>query len=120
MLQENLRKRFSLEYPQYESKKSTITDDYNEVMLKIKEVIIGICLAGVVISRKMVTPIETRALKANNPNLLSEFEKYVVLTDMWIRGVLKSIGWIKRKGTTGRVEPSKKLLAEEKFTFQMT
>ena len=26
--------------------------------------------------------------------------------------------WVKRKGTTGKVEPSAQFLAEEKFTFQ--
>ena len=26
--------------------------------------------------------------------------------------------WVKRKGTTGKVEPSEKFLEEEKFTFQ--
>ena len=39
---------------------------------------------------------------------------------MWARGVLKSMDWVKRKGTTGKVEPSKQLLAEEKFSFQMS
>ena len=35
------------------------------------------------------------------------------------RGVLKSTNRVKRKGTTGKVEPSKQLLAEGKITFQM-
>ena len=39
---------------------------------------------------------------------------------MWARGILKSMDWVKRKGTTGKVEPSKQLLAEEQFTFQMS
>ena len=42
----------------------------DEMMLKIKEAIIGIRLAGAVISRKMVISIGTGALKANNPNSL--------------------------------------------------
>ena len=42
-----------------------------EVMLKIKEVIIGIRLAGAVISRKTVMSIGIGVLKANNPNSLS-------------------------------------------------
>ena len=36
----------------------------------------------------------------------------------WPRNVLKSMNWTKRKGTTGKVEPSKKFLEEEKCTFQ--
>ena len=84
------------------------------------EVIIGIHLAGPVISRKMVISIGAGVPKANNPNSLSEFGGNVILTYMWARGVLKSMNWVKRKGTTGKVEPSKQLLAEEKFTFQMS
>ena len=79
---EAARKRFSSKYLQYEFKRSTLEETNferpnkanDEVMLKTKEVIIGICIAGVVISRKMVIPIGTGALKANNPNSLSESE----------------------------------------------
>ena len=88
-------------------------------MLKIKEVIIGIRLAGSVISRKMVISIGKGVLKANNPNSLSEFGGHVTLTDDWARGVLNSMNWVKRKGTTGKVEPSPQFLVEEIFSFQM-
>ena len=40
------------------------------------------------------------------------------MTDRWARGVLEKLNWSKRKGTTGKVEPSSQFLAEEKFTFQ--
>ena len=36
----------------------------------------------------------------------------------WARNVLKYMNWTKRKVTIGKVEPSKKFLEEEKFTFQ--
>ena len=55
----------------------------DEVMLKIKEVIIETCLAEAVISRKMVISIETGVLKANNPNSLSELGGNVILSDLW-------------------------------------
>ena len=89
----------------------------DEVMLKIKEAVIGIRSAGALISRKVVISIGTRVLKANNRNLLSRFEGNVILTDMWARGVLKSMNCVKRIETTHEIEPSKQLLAEEKFTF---
>ena len=47
-----------------------------------------------------------------------EFGGGLELTENCARNVLKSINWTKRKGTAGKVEPSKKLLEEEKFTFQ--
>ena len=40
------------------------------------------------------------------------------MTDNWARGILKSMDWVKRKGTTGKLEPSAQFLAEEKFIFQ--
>ena len=52
--------------------------------------IIGIHLAGAVISQRMVIPIGTGVLKANNPSPLSESGENVTLTGMWARGVLKS------------------------------
>ena len=50
--------------------------------------------------------------------LLKEFGGNLVLRENWARKVLKSMDWIKRKGTTGKVKPSKKFLEKEKFTFQ--
>ena len=136
-------KRFSSKYPQYEFKRVTINNwkkkipkdqesgegnfinkigrpnkVNDEIMLKIKEIIVGIRLAGAAISQKMVIAIGRRVIKANNPSLLLEFEGSVTLTENWARGVLKNMNWVKRKGTTGKVEPSKQLLAEEKLTFQ--
>lgn len=60
-------------------------------MLKIKEVIIGICLA--VISQKMIILIGPGVLK---PNSFSEFEENVILTDTLVSRVLKSMDWVKR------------------------
>ena len=57
-------------------------------------------------------------VKANNPNTLKEYGGSLELTDRWARGVLEKLNWSKRKGTTGKVEPSSQFLAEEKFTFQ--
>ena len=68
--------------------------------------IIEIRLAGAVIWRKMVTSIGARVLTANNRNSLSEFGWNVILTDMWARGVLKSMDCDKRKGISEKMEPS--------------
>ena len=136
-------KCFSSKYPQYEFKQVTINNwkkkipkDHesgvgnfinkigrpnkvnNEIMLKIKEIIVGIRLAGAAISRKMVIAIGTEVIKVNNPSLLLKFGGSVTLTENWARGVLKNMNRVKRKGTTGKVEASKQLLAEEKLTFQ--
>ena len=53
----------------------------------------------------MVISFATGVMKANNPDSLSEFGGNVALPDMWTRSVLKSMNSVKRKGTTGKVEP---------------
>ena len=75
------------------------------MLQKIKEVVIGVKLSGTVISSKMVISIGNRVLKANDPNTLSEFGGHITLTDDWARGILQSMDWVKRKGTTGKIEP---------------
>ena len=49
--------------------------------------------------------------------MLKEHGGDLELTEDWARHLLKSMEWVKRKGTTGKVEPSEKFLDEEKFTF---
>lgn len=89
------------------------------LLKKAKDVIIGTRLAGTVISRRrMVIAIGTGVVKASDPGLLKEFGDTLELTDSWAIHVLKDLNWTKRKGTTGKVEPSKKFIEEEKFTFQ--
>ena len=90
----------------------------DELVQKLKEVIVGVRLSGTVIPRRMVTSIGNGVLKASDPNTLSEFGGTITLTEDWARGILRSIDWVKRKATTGKVEPSTQFLAEEKFTFQ--
>ena len=66
----------------------------------------------------MVIAIGTGVVKANEPNMLKEYGESLELTEDWARYVLKSMEWVKRRGTTGKTEPSEGFLAEEKFTFQ--
>ena len=57
-------------------------------------------------------------MKANSPTSLKKYGGHIELTDDWARHVLESMKWTKRKGTTGKVEPSQQFLDEEKLTFQ--
>ena len=75
-------------------------------------------MAGAVISRKMVIAIGTGIIKANCPSKLNDFGGHIALAESWAGGVLKSVEWSKRKGTTGKIEPSKQFLLEEKLKFQ--
>ena len=88
------------------------------ILEKIKDIIIGTRAAGTVISRRIAIAIGKGVIKANNPQLLTEYGGSITLTENWARGLLSSMNWVKRKGTTGKIEPSAKFLQEEKFTFQ--
>ena len=57
-------------------------------------------------------------VKTNEPDLLKEHGGHLELTEDWARHLLKSMEWVKRRGTTGKVEPSEKFLQEEKFSYQ--
>lgn len=59
-----------------------------KLLLKVKDVITGVRMAGGVISRKMVMAIGTRVAKANCPSKLKEFGGHIVLTEGWARNVL--------------------------------
>ena len=88
----------------------------DEWLAKAKDIIIGTPQAGTVISRRVVINIGSGVIKANEINLLKEYGGPLELTED--RNVLKSMEWVKRKGTTGKTDPSDGFLAEEKFTFQ--
>ena len=96
--------------------RSNLLDD--EFLVKAKDVVTGVRTTGGVISRKMVIVIGSGVIKANCPSKLKDVGGHIALTEGWARGVLKSMGWFKRKGTTGKIEPSKQFLLEEKLTFQ--
>ena len=88
------------------------------MLKKVKDIALGTRMAGEAIKRRQLISIATGVVKANNPNLLKEYGGDLVLTDKWARGVSKKLTWSRRKGTTGKVDPSTQFLAEEKFTFQ--
>ena len=90
----------------------------DEFFVKVKDMVTGARIAGGAISRKMVIAIGTGVIKSNCPSKLKDFEGLIALTEGWARGVLKSIGWSKRKGTTGKIKPSKQFLLEEKLIYQ--
>ena len=79
----------------------------DEFLVKVKDVVFGVRMAGGVISRKMVIEIGTGVIKANCPSKLKDFGGHFALTEGLPRGVLKSMEWSKKKGRTGKIKPSK-------------
>ena len=133
-------KKFSLKYPKYNFIRTSVNNWKNKfkwgrdvavlkkvgrpnilddhLIRKVMDIAIGTRQAGGVINRKQIVNIAKGVVKANNPDILKEFGVTVELTNRWARGILTKLNWSKRKGTTGKVEPSPQFLAEEKFTFQ--
>ena len=88
-------------------------------MAKVKTIMIGTRAAGTAISRRIAMAIGNGMVKSSNPILLRKNAGSLQLTEDWARGVLKSMNWVKRKGTTGKTELSRQFLLEEKLTFLM-
>ena len=59
-------------------------------------------------------------VRSNSPILLKENGGSLELTEDWVRGVIKSMNWTKRKGTTGKIEPSKQFLLDDKRQITAT
>lgn len=89
-----------------------------DLLKKVKVLMIGTRSAGTAISRRLVVAIGKGIVKANNPKSLRENGGWIELTEDWARGIIKSMNWTKRKATTGKVEPSQQFLDEERLTYQ--
>ena len=87
-------------------------------MGEVKTIMIGTRATGTAISRHIVMAIRNEVLKSNNPKLLKQTGGSLQLTENWIREVLKFMNWVKIKDTTGKIEPFRQLLLEEKLTFR--
>ena len=81
-----------------------ISDDF---MKKMKTIMSGTRAAGTAINRRVVMVIGNGVVRSNSPTLLKENGGSLDLTEDWARGVIESMNWTKRKGTTGKIEPSK-------------
>ena len=55
----------------------------DEFLLKVKDVVTGVRMAGGVISRKMVVAIGTGVIKANCPSKWKDFGGLIALTEGW-------------------------------------
>ena len=60
-------------------------------LVKMKDVVTGVRMAGGVISRKMVIASGTGVINANCPSKLKDFGGHIAPTAGWARGVLKSM-----------------------------
>ena len=71
-----------------------------------------------VVSRRMVIADSTGFVKVNRQSRLKVYDGHLQLTKNWVKNILKSMEWSKRKGTTSKTVLSKQFLLEEKLIFQ--
>ena len=81
-------------------------------MAKVKTIMIGTRVDRTAINRRIVMTIGFGVVKSNKQILLNG--GLLQLTENWARGILKSMNWVKRKGTIGQ---SQQFLLEEKMIF---
>ena len=55
----------------------------DEFLVKMKDMVTGVCMDGGVISRKMVIAIGTGVIKANFLSKLKDFGGHIALTEGW-------------------------------------
>ena len=89
----------------------------DNLLKKVKNVIVGTRAAAAVISHCLVIAIGKGVLKTSNPTMLMQNGGSLELSEDWTRDVLQFLKWTKRKGTTGKVEPSEQFLEKEKLIF---
>ena len=82
------------------------------MLKKVKDIVLGTQMPTGVINRRQLLSTATGVVRANIPTLLKDFGCDLVLTRKWVRGVLEKLKWNKRKGTTGKVDPSPQFLVE--------
>ena len=78
----------------------------DHVTRKVNEISIGTQQACRIINRRQILKITKGVIRANNTDILKEFCGTVKLTHLWAWGIPTKLNWSKRKGTTGKVEPS--------------
>ena len=78
----------------------------DDLMAQVKTIMIGTRASGTAISCRIVMTIGNGVVKSNKPILLKENWGLLQMMDDCARGVLKSMSWVKRKATTGKIVPS--------------
>ena len=88
------------------------------LITRINDLIVGSREAGGVISRRNVINIGRAVVLTTKPELLEETGGSLKLTENWARGILRSLNYVKRRGTTSKRKISVMLYEEVKFRFQ--
>lgn len=89
-----------------------------ELATEIRVILQNLRTAGCGISRKTVIAVGEGVLSAKSPDLLRKNGGTVSLSIKWARGILTSLNWSKRRGTTAKREMNPALYEELSFTWK--
>ena len=77
----------------------------DDLIAKVKTIMIGTRAAETAISRRILVTIGDGVVKPIISVLLKENGGLLQLTEDWARGVLKFMNWVKKEGTTRKIKP---------------
>ena len=90
----------------------------DEIVTEIKAILHNLCVSGGAVTRKTVIAIGDGVLSSRCPEKLAKNGGSVTLTTKWARGILKSLDWVKRRGTTSKREMNPALYEELTFSWK--
>ena len=73
-----------------------------ELSTEIKQILFNLRVVGCSVSRKVVISVENGVLASRCPEKMSRYGGKINLTVKYARGILKSMNWVKRRGTTAK------------------
>ena len=91
----------------------------SEMTTDIKSILQNLRTAGCAISRKTTIAVGTGVLQSKCPEVLAKNGGSINLTTKWARGILKSMEWSKRRGTTAKREMNPALYNELTFSWKI-
>ena len=90
----------------------------DEIVTEVKAILHNLRVSGGTVSRKTVIAIGDGVLSSRCPEKLAKNGGSVTLTTKWARGILKSLDWVKRRGTTSNREMNPALYEELTFSWK--
>lgn len=90
----------------------------DEYTTEIKAILHNLRASGGAISRKTVIAVGNGVLSVRCPELMTKNGGNIKLSTKWARGVLKSMDWVKRRGTTAKTAMNPALYEELTFNWK--
>ena len=87
-------------------------------MTEIKQILSNLRVARCAISRKVVISVGNGVLSSRCPDKMARNGGNITLSIKWTRHILKSMNWVKRRGTTAKRAMNPSIYDELAFTWK--